>query len=345
VSSAAPQNAGSAANEAARPGRISWIYPDRSTHRWRQMEHEGVWDAYAEVAADLGLAFSLDMPEDFSVDATNARDPKVYVRGERVTPQDTIFVTSLYSLPHQVQDVCNQIFAFSILEAAGFYLPVPPQLSYIGEDKAATMIHLSESPTPLLPTVRIGAGREAMTGHYDAALASLAYPIILKPAYWGMGLGVLTVNNIHDLRGAISLAAGSDTAMVAQPFLDVKIERRAYVVNGTTVHALYGSKEGYCLMASRKEGGIRRRGFSDLPPELESTVEYVASRLPTPYFTLDFIFDGDQYWVTEIELDGAAGFGGSPADDAIARDIVHARFSAYLAGHAAWLEQRSAKAI
>lgn len=316
--------------------RLSWIYPDRGTAWQRKYEEEGVWAAYREVAAGLGLEMTLNKPEEISVDATDATRPKVYLDGDLVTPQDTVFVTSLYSLPHQSQDVANQVFLFTVLERAGFYLPVPPRLSYIGEDKTATALHLAGSPVPMLPSVRVPSGREAMTGHYDKALAALDYPIILKPAYWGMGLGISVVHNIHDLRGVVSLAAGSDTVMVAQPYIRDIREVRAYCVDGKAHTVLWGSKDGYCLMVTKTVGGRADRGYTDLPPELESTIAWAATRLPAPYFTVDFVSDGERYWISEIELDGAVGFGADEEQNRIVRELVEARFRSYVAGHARW---------
>jgi pimeloyl-ACP methyl ester carboxylesterase len=319
------------------PRRLSWIYPDRGTGWMRQAEEDAVWGPYRKVAADLGLEMTVNKPEEVAVDATDAAQPVVYLNGDVVTPADTIFVTSLYSLPHQISDVVNQLFLFTILERAGFYLPIPPRLSYIGEDKAATVLHLAGCPVPLLPTVRVGSGREAMSGHYDAAFAKLSYPMIVKPAYWGMGLGVSVVHNVHDLRGVIGLAGGSDTAMVAQPYLPGVYERRAYVINGRTHTVLQGVKDGYCLMSTKALGGRHERGYADLPPELSDAVAYVAARVPTPYFALDFLFDGERHVISEIELDGAVAFNGDPEQDRVATSIVRDRFAAYAAGHASWL--------
>ena len=80
--------------------------------------------------------------------------------GERVTPADTLFVTSLYSLPYQAMDVFNQYALYAVLEHSGFYLPAPPRLSAIVNDKLATILYLKDSPVPSIPTVRIGTGRD-----------------------------------------------------------------------------------------------------------------------------------------------------------------------------------------
>ncbi|MEV0962402.1 MULTISPECIES: RimK family alpha-L-glutamate ligase [unclassified Streptomyces] len=317
---------------------VSWIYPDRGTAWQRQYEDEGVWSAYRRIAGDLGLRMTLNKPEEVAIDVTDAERPKVYLKGERVTPEDTLFVTSLWSLPHQTQDVCNQLFLYTNLERLGFYLPIPPRLSYIGVDKAATLLHLAGSPVPLLPTVRIGSGREAMTGHYDPALAALGYPMIVKPAYWGMGLGVTVVHNVHDLRGTIGLAGGADTAVVAQPYLAGARELRAYIVDGRAHTVLQGRKEGYCLMVTKTVGGHHEREYTRLPGELAGAVEHAAARFRgAPYFTLDFIHDGERYWISEVELDGAVGFNADREQNRAASEVTRARFRAYVEGHAQWL--------
>ncbi|WP_156727702.1 ATP-grasp domain-containing protein [Streptomyces apocyni] len=322
--------------------RIAWIYPERRTPWQREYEENAVWTPYQKIAAELGLSMTVNKPEELAVDAVDARHPKVFLKGERVTPEDTLFVTSLYSLPHQTVDVAAQLFTFTLLERLGFFLPVPPALSYIGGDKAATAVHLKDSPVPLLPTVRISSGREAMTGHYDQALAELDYPLIVKPANWGMGLGISVVNNIYDLRGVIGLAGGSDTPLVVQPYVPGVSEYRIYTVDGEPHTALTGKKDGYCLMTTDSVGGRRERGYTGLPEQLAETVRYVCERIPAPYLCVDFLQDGDQFWLSEIEMDGAVGFNGIPEQDLAAHRIVEARFRSYLRGHAAFLSQRAA---
>jgi hypothetical protein len=125
--------------------------------------------------------------------------------------------------------------------------------------------------------------------------------------------------------------------MVAQPYLPGVVERRAYVIDGVARTVLEGRKEGYCLTVTKARGALHERRYRDLPAELEEAVAYAAARLPTPYFTLDFLFDGERHLISEIEIDGAVAFNGDPEQDRVAESIVNARFTAYLDGHAAWL--------
>ena len=146
--------------------RVCWIYPDRGTARQRAKEEHHVWGVYQGIAKECGLEMSLHTPESVAVDVVRGDDVRVLLDGERIDPRDTILVTSLWSLPHQAGDVCNELFVYTVLEQAGFYLPIPPSLSYITTDKTATMLHLRDCPVPQVPTVRIGSGRDAAARAY-----------------------------------------------------------------------------------------------------------------------------------------------------------------------------------
>src|SRR6185369_3728172 len=77
--------------------RMVWVFPDRESTRAAPKWQKAFWRAYEEVATELGLTWARHAPEDIAVDCHNRDDPLVFVAGERVTPADTLFVTSLYS--------------------------------------------------------------------------------------------------------------------------------------------------------------------------------------------------------------------------------------------------------
>jgi hypothetical protein len=327
----------------SRTRRLCWIYPDRGTAWQRGLEQEHVWNRYAEIAREAGFELSFHKPESLAVDATDSTRPRFFLDGEPVTPEDTVFVTDIYSLPHQLQDVGGQLFLYTLLERAGFYLPIPPAVAYTGTEKTATVLHLADCPVPAVPTVRIATGRDGMRAQYDAALAGLEYPLLVKPATWGMGLGVCVVHNLNELRGVIGLAGASDTVLVVQPYLTTVEDYRVYVVDGKPHTVLHSVKDGPNLLASRATGGKRQRGYEDPLPELADAVEYVVSRLPLPYLTVDFLYDGERFWLSEIEVDGAVGFEENEEMARRGRTILEARFRAYRTGHDAWLAARGSK--
>ncbi|MEU1406927.1 hypothetical protein ABZ471_32060 [Streptomyces sp. NPDC005728] len=320
--------------------RLCWIYPDRGTLRQREAEAAAIWTTYTKIAADCGLRMSLHKAEALSVDATGDGEPAVFLDGERITPQDTILVTSLWSLPHQVPEVCNQLFAYTILEQAGFYLPIPPHTSYITTDKMATMLFLRDCPVPRVPTVRIGSGRDSISRHYKPALTGLTYPLLVKPAYWGMGQGVCLVRNDHELRGVIGLAGGADTALVVQPYLGEGVnDFRVYVIDGKAHTVLRRIPQGASLTANLVNGG--RLEYPELPKELESSIDYIAAKLDMPYFCADFLWDGKQFWLSEVEPDGACGYATTEEVAKIQHAVIEGRFRAYVEAHARWIAERA----
>lgn len=147
-----------------------WVFPDRESTKTAASWQYTFWDLYAEVAAELGLRWSRHAPEAVTVDGSVRGEPRVYVDSEPVTPEDTLFITALYSLPYQSMDIFNQYAVYAVLEQCGFYLPFPARMSLIGNDKMATLLYLDGSPVPPIPTVRIGTGRDVAKHAYEVAL-------------------------------------------------------------------------------------------------------------------------------------------------------------------------------
>lgn len=294
------------------------------------------WEVYAEVASGLGLSWTRHAPDAVTVDGTVPGKPRVYVDDELVTPEDTLFITALYSLPYQSMDVFNQYALYAVLEQIGFYLPFPPGLSAIANDKLATILFLDASPVPPIPTIRIGTGRDVAKHTYEVALANLTYPAIVKPAGWCGGGGVNLARNADDVRGLASLAQGGDTPLVIQPYLgDGTVDYRVYVVDGRPCATLTRTPEPGSPVANASRGGTM--AFSSMPAELARATAYFAEKLPIPFFCIDFLFDGERFWFSELEPDGVIAPDLDDPRRTIQRDITQARFAAYRDAHARWL--------
>ncbi|PZS36543.1 MAG: hypothetical protein DLM59_01000 [Pseudonocardiales bacterium] len=316
--------------------RMVWVFPERESTRQAAMWRRVFWTAYEEVAREIGLSWISAPPDAVAVDATERGNPRVYVDGERVTREDTLFVTSLYSLPYQAQDVFNQYALYSVLEQSGFYLPAPPSLSPIVNDKLATVLFLDDSPIPPIPTVRIGTGRDLGLRLYEPVLANLSFPAIVKPTGWCAGWGICLAHDVEDLRGLLSLAQGGETSLVCQPYLGAGTsDFRVYVVDGLPLAVLRRTPKGDSPVSSGSRGGTME--YVPMPPELVDAVAYFAEKLPIPFFCADFLYDGTRFWFSEVEPDGAI----APDQDAdgsvkVQRRLIEARFRAYQRGHAAW---------
>jgi glutathione synthase/RimK-type ligase-like ATP-grasp enzyme len=319
--------------------RMVWVFPDRESTRATQMWHPFFWDLYADVAAELGLTWSRHAPDEITVDGLDAGKPVVYVDDEVVTPEDTLFITALYSLPYQSMDIFNQYAVYAVLEQLGFYLPFPPSLSPIANDKAATMLFFADSPVPTIPTVRFGCGPDVGKYAYEVGLSGLTYPAIVKPSGWCGGGGVNLAHSAEDVRGLATLASGGDTTLVAQPYLgDGTIDYRVYVVDGEPYAMMQRTPEPGSPVANASRGGSM--SFPPIVPELAEATAYFAEKLPIPFFCLDFLYDGDRYWFSELEPDGVIAPEWSDPARTLQRDVTRARWTAYRNAHARFLEAR-----
>lgn len=322
--------------------RMCWVFPDRESTRATAMWHPFFWDHYAEVAADMGLAWTRNSPDSVTVDGTARGKARVYVDDELVTPEDTLFITALYSLPYQSMDIFNQYALYAVLEQIGFYLPFPPWLSPIANDKLATLLYLSDSPVPAIPTIRIGTGRDVGKHLYEVALENLTYPAIVKPAGWCGGGGVNVARNSEDIRGLATLAQGGDTTLVAQPYLgDGTTDYRVYVIDGRPYPRVLRRTPHPCSPVSNASRG----GIMDFPPtpaELVEATAYFAEKLPIPFYCIDFLFDGERFWFSELEPDGVIAPEFDDPRRTLQRAITTARFTAYRDGHTRWLANGNA---
>jgi glutathione synthase/RimK-type ligase-like ATP-grasp enzyme len=311
--------------------RLWWMFPDRSSTRQRQRADEWLWNGYRAAAAKCGLDLARHDPGSVVVDATSGTRPEVFVNGEPVRPADTMFVTELYTFPYQIADTFKQLSVFTVLEQSGFYLPVPPRLSLIANDKMATALYLADCPVPPIPTFRFGTGRDdSVIG--AASLAALPYPVVVKPAGWGGGLGICLAENEQQVRMIASVASGSDCDLVCQPYLgEGTADYRLYIVEGrvhTTMRRVPRSGE---VVANVARGGTAE--YVAFPTRLTEAVEYLAEKFPIPYFCADFLFDGHDFHLSEVELDGAY------AADHRGRTtgLLEARFAAYARRHEQFL--------
>ncbi|WP_319462749.1 hypothetical protein [Micromonospora sp. RTP1Z1] len=315
--------------------RMIWVFPDRESTRTNAKWNAAFWRTYEEVAKEVGLTWERTAPEAVTVDALDPSAPMVYVDGERVDPWDTLFVTSPYTLPYQMADAFNQFTLYAVLEHAGFYLPHPARYAAVFNDKLATLLFLADCPISPVPTVRITPGRDLLFDEFLPTVRRLPYPAFVKPAGWMASRGINLARDTHDVRGLLSLAQGGDTTLALQPYLGVRtVDYRVYMVDGephTTMVRIPGDGAIYPQVST----GAKIH-FTDLPAELVPATEYLAAKLPVPYYCADFLHDGERFWLSEIEPDGMIVCPDPTSAQVVQtqRAIVKDRFLAYARAHA-----------
>lgn len=316
-----------------------WVFPDRESTYATAMWTPFFWDMYESEAAKLGISWKRCSPDMITVDGIDIDKPRVFVGRDQVTPEDTLFITALYSLPYQSMDIFNQYAVYAVLEQLGFYLPFPPSLSPIANDKLATALRFADSPVPVIPTIRFGCGPDVSRHLYEAALDGLTYPAIVKPAGWCGGGGVCLVRSSEDMRGLASLAQGGNTTLVAQPYLgESTVDYRIYVIDGLPYAALLRTPETGSVVANASRGA--RLSFPPVPPELAEATAYFAEKLQIPFFCADFLYDGERYWFSELEPDGVIMPDWTDPELTLQHAITNARWVATRDAHSRWLEDR-----
>jgi glutathione synthase/RimK-type ligase-like ATP-grasp enzyme len=317
--------------------RIIWLFPDRESSRTVGKWNAAFWETYVDVAKELGLTYERTAPEAVTVDAMDFKNIKVYVDRERVMPENTIFITSPYTLPYQIQDTLNQFTLYSVLEHAGFYLPHPTKYAATFNDKLATLLFLKDSPIPPIPSVRVSSGRDLLYDDFLVTIENLTYTAFVKPANWMAARGINLAHDSHDIRGLLSLAQGAETVLVMQPYLGKStMDYRLHMVDGK-VHTVMTREPGPgAVYAQFSTGG--KTYYVDCPPELKKAAKWFAKKIDIPYYCADFLHDGNQYWLSEIEPDGAI-ICPNPTDKKVVaqqRSIIRDRFLAYCKAHRAF---------
>ncbi len=223
------------------------FYPDRDNRKKNDWADIDYWNYYTDATHDIELEWRLAAHDAIDI-VGSEKGYEVYVEGELVTPENTIFNTDIYGLPHQHLDVWQQLTTFLLLENAGFYLPVPPVLSCLANDKLLTNQFFKDTNLKLISTLRINTGRNLEYKVLNPLIEQMGFPMIVKPASWGAGVGVIIAQDYNQLQGILGLASASDVTMVLQPLLNstALIDFRVYIIDGKphTVMARRASEEG-----------------------------------------------------------------------------------------------------
>ncbi|GAB3227391.1 hypothetical protein GCM10027447_18450 [Glycomyces halotolerans] len=290
-------------------------------------EREVFWPEYRKAAEAVGMDFDVAAPEHLLM-----ADGQAHWRSERLFPARDIIVYSPRANPRHRVDLWSGITTARSLEALGFWLAVPLDAGIALNDKFATAEALRDSPVPLVPSVRITAGRDVHRLDYHRFVPDSWYPVFVKPASWGRGLGCVHCPDPATLDSLLGLASGGDTTMVVQPSVgDVAADTRVVVVEGAVV-AMYDRVPEGASHASNVSRGGRVRPRTELEEPVAELVATVQRALDLPYVCIDLLRTRDgRVWLSELEPDGAVTALFDRPDEAIR--VIGERFRAYARRH------------
>ncbi len=306
---------------------LYWFWPER-TRPQSVMEDEEGWDNYRRAAAAAGLRLELLSVDDVDIVADPAR-PRAYVKGELADPREVVFHNKLYTWPMFQADAWRSLALFEGLAGAGYHLLVRPELNLISNDKAATLLHLRGIDACWLPTMSLPT-REFKQPRVRLSEAGIDYPVVVKPASWGAGQGVIRADSEPELLMALRLAGAAELTMVVQPFLapgGELADLRVYCVDGYPAGALRRTAGNGGTVANVTSGG--KAELVAVPPGLAKRAAAIAAWLDIPWLAVDFLSDGREYYLSEVEID--AYVGRVTAQLPGMADIMAARFRAYRA--------------
>lgn len=316
---------------------LFWIFPDRSSTKQQPLEYEHYWKEYIEAARCANFQVQVISAESIEMVYLLDGTVRTFVDSQPVSPANTIFVTELYTFPHQQRDTLSQITTFKTLQLQGFYLPVDPELSIIMNDKLATHLffhQVREQGVRVLPGVRLITGRDLDNRNLEQLLTDFPFPLLVKPASWGGGIGVTLAHNLMELRSILGLASGFDCAMIIQPWISSEqlVDYRIFFIKGKPHTILARRSQQGNIVANLNRGGIAE--LVEMPDGLLSPALLAGQLIHLPFFCLDFLFDGQTYWLSEVELDG----GILNVDREKMQRLFIDRFNAYDDAHEEWLK-------
>ncbi|MFI5777516.1 RimK family alpha-L-glutamate ligase [Nocardia sp. NPDC051570] len=305
---------------------LLWLYPDRDTAGKNKYAEEHYWSYRRSVAERAGFRFLLKAPQDLVLWKDEDGKIRLMIDAEEIHRDSCILVTDLGLDPRSLPDLWGCISTLLCLETAGYHLATPVHWLLLSSEKFATLNSLADLGLHSLPTLRVIPNHHLDgTGVVEAAM-ELGFPLVVRPASWYAGMGVCFVDTRPQLEQVLSLAAGYDQPFVIQHRLpEPLIDARAYCVDGRVLAFVERS-------AMPDEPLNYRTGFTTklgTPPEfIMAAARELFRRTGLAYFSIDMLFDGTDWWLSEVEIDAGALPVGE-FDDAQVDKVLSARFASY----------------
>jgi hypothetical protein len=315
---------------------LYYFWPERG-RMTTMLEDQLVWAGYGTAAAAAELRLDVITADDVEI-VTRSSGAIVFVRGEPVDPAAAVFHNKLYTWPAFAPDCWRYLSTFQAIEGAGYCTLIPGELNLILNDKGSTLTYLRAADAGWLATLTVPT--RDFTGLVVAlADAGIAFPVVVKPASWGAGMGVSRAADEAQLLMALRLASAAELTMVIQPdlgqaadFADVRV----YCANRRPVAALRRVPTDRGGVANVTNGGSAE--IIGVPGPLADRARTIAEFLDLPWLGVDFLRHEGRYYLCEVEADACISARTLELPGAAA--VLRERFLACRSDFGAWLAAR-----
>lgn len=310
---------------------LYWFWPERASLA-TLLDDQEVWVGYRSAAAAAELALDVITVDDVDVTADRSGRHRVFVRGQAADPDRVLFHNKLYTWPMFQSDSWRYLSTFQILDTAGYCTLIRPELNILTNDKLATLLHLRGVDARWLPTLRLPT-RDFSGLRVRLAEAGISYPVVAKPASWGAGMGVMRAADEDELVMVLRLASAAELTMVIQPAVAIAgalTDTRVFCVDREPVAAFRRCAAG--TVANVTAGGSAE--LIAVPDALRDRAAVAAKHLDTPWLGVDYLSDGRDYLLSEVEVDACVSAQSLKIQGMA--DVLAARFRNYQAEFERW---------
>ena len=300
--------------------KLYWLFPETYQELYRQ-RWARYYDKHRQAAAINGFDFQVATVDDIQIIADGSRK-RAFIKGVDADPESTLIHNKVYPWPTFQLDIWRYVALCDQLKYAGYPCIVRTDLNLMANDKMASLLALGAVARPVLPTVSI------FTRDFDdinpslLESAGIGYPVVVKPAHWAKGMGVVRAYDEAQLVMALRLAAASELTMIVQPMLDIVADIRVYCIDGTPKYGQARKIGRNRTVANTTSGGTYELG--DVPEYLMERTRKVADVLDTPWLGVDYLQTADETYFSEVEIDA-----GLPVSDPMTLPILTERFASY----------------
>lgn len=133
------------------------------------------------------------------------------------------------------------------------------------------------------------------------------FPLIAKPKDMLAGMGITRVSDKMQLKGFCESVSYGPKGFMIQKFIDIQADIRVFYSEGEILCSLWRIPTEENGLGNISQGA-RSEVRESIPEELRESVLAIADRVKASYLCIDFLYDGRDYFFSEIETGG--GFSG-----------------------------------